>query len=132
MKFSNLILLSAVLLAGCATKSTPQSRQHERAAAYAGLTPEQRSLVDSGQIKAGLSMDAVYIAWGSPGQVTRGGNESGEVITWLYYGGYVQETRFWERENVHYAYDPRTYVRAQVLFVNGIVKSWQTFPEPQN
>jgi hypothetical protein len=51
MKFSNLILLSAVLLAGCATKSTPQSRQHEHAAAYAALTPEQRSLVDSGQIK---------------------------------------------------------------------------------
>ena len=127
-----MILLSMVLLAGCATKSTVQTRQQERAAAYAALSPEQRGLVNAAQIKAGMNEDAVYIAWGRPGQITRGGNDSGETVTWLYYGGYVEETRFWGRQNLHTAYDPRTYVRAQVLFVNGVVRSWQTFPEPQN
>lgn len=132
MKFSSVILVSLVLLAGCATQSTVQSREKERAAAYAALTPEQRSLVDAGQIKAGMNEDAVYMAWGAPGQITRGGNDSVETATWLYYGGYVQETRFWGRRDVHYDYDPRTYVRAQVVFVNGIMKSWQTFPSPEN
>lgn len=132
MKFVKAILLGFVLLAGCATKSSVQSRQQERAAAYAALTPEQRSLVDAGQIKAGMNPDAVYIAWGQPGQITRGGNEAGETMTWLYYGGYVQETRYWGRRDVHYDYDPRTYVRAQVVFVNGVIKTWQTFLEPQN
>ena len=131
MRLATLILLPVLLLAGCATKSTVQTRQKERAAAYAALTPEQRGLVDSGQIKAGMNPDAVYIAWGQPGQITRGGNASGETMTWLYYGGYVEETRYWGRRDLHYAYDPRTFVRAQVVFVNGIVNSWQTFPAPE-
>jgi len=32
----------------------------------------------------------------------------------------------------HYDYTPRTYPRAQVVFVNGLVRQWQMFPEPVN
>jgi len=31
---------------------------------------------------------------------------------------------------LHYDYYPSTYVRAQVVFVNGVVKSWQTYGAP--
>ena len=124
------VLVAGLLFAGCATTNNIEARKKERYAAYSALTPEMRSLVDQGQLAAGMSMDAVYIAWGPAGQVASGGNEAGQTTTWFYYGGYVAETRYWGYRRVHYDYDPRTYVRAQVTFMNGLVKQWQTFPEP--
>lgn len=126
-----LVLLAGLLLAGCATKNTIDTRKQERYAAYSALTPEQRALVDSGQIAAGMNMDVVYIAWGKPGQTASGGNEAGRSTTWFYYGGYIDEVRYWGYRSPHYAYANRTYVRAQVTFVNGVVKQWQTFPQPE-
>jgi hypothetical protein len=126
------VLLAGLLLAGCATPSTVASRKQERYAAYGALSPELRALVDQGQLKVGMNPDAVYIAWGPPGQVMQGENEAGKTTTWLYYGGYVQEVRYWGYSRVHYDYNPGTYVRAQVVFVNGLIKQWQTFAEPAN
>ena len=124
------LLLAGLVLAGCAT-STVMSRKQERYAAYEALTPEMRSLVDQGQIKIGMTMDAVYIAWGQPGQVLQGENAAGKTTTWVYYGGYVQEVRYWGYRRLHYDYYPGSYVRAQAVFVNGLLSSWQTFAEPQ-
>ncbi|HZQ47262.1 MAG TPA: hypothetical protein VFC07_09650 [Verrucomicrobiae bacterium] len=132
VKFFVVVLFAGLLLAGCATPSTVVSRKQERSAAYAALPPEMKAAVDQGQLKAGMNMDAVYIAWGPPGQVLNGGNEGGETTTWIYYGGYVEEVRYWGHRSVHYDYDPRTYQRAQVVFVNGLVSQWQTFPPPAN
>ena len=129
VKKAVVLLLAGLVLAGCAT-STVLTRKQERYAAYEALTPEMRSLVDQGQIKIGMTMDAVYIAWGPPGQVLQGENEAGKTTTWVYYGGYVQEARYWGYRRLHYDYYPGSYVRAQVVFVNGLVKSWQTFAEP--
>ena len=56
------VLFVCVLLAGCAT-STIESRKKERAATYGALPLEQKEFVDKGQIKVGMSQDAVYIAW---------------------------------------------------------------------
>jgi hypothetical protein len=123
------ILLAGLVLAGCAT-STVQSRKQERYAAYEALTPEMRGLVDQGQIKVGMTTDAVYIAWGPAGRVLQGENEAGKTTTWVYYGSYVQEVRYWGYRNLHYDYYPTTYVRAQVVFVDGVVKSWQTYGAP--
>ncbi|MDB6123907.1 MAG: hypothetical protein JWQ71_2900 [Pedosphaera sp.] len=126
--FSGLLVI--LLLAGCASTQNVATRKQERLAAYQALPPELKVAVDQGQIKVGMPMDAVYIAWGAPSQTLQSANEGGEAVTWLYHGGYVQETRYWGRRNLHYDYDPRTYVRAQVVFMNGVVKSFQTFPEP--
>ena len=123
------ILLAGLVLAGCAT-STVMSRKQERYAAYEALTPEMRGLVDQGQIKVGMTMDAVYIAWGPAGRVLQGENEAGKTTTWVYYGSYVQEVRYWGYRNLHYDYYPTSYVRAQVVFVDGVVKSWQTYGAP--
>ncbi len=58
-----LLGLTGLCATGCAT-STIESRSRERAAAYAALSPEWRDLVSHGQIKVGMPMDAVYVAWG--------------------------------------------------------------------
>ena len=105
VKYSPIILLVSLLLAGCAATQTVDSRKQERYAAYQALAPELKAAVDQGQVKSGMSMDAVYIAWGKPSQVVSGGNAAGETTTWIYQGGYVQETRFWGYSRLHYAYD---------------------------
>ena len=131
MKSSLMILVTLALFAGgCASTNTIASRKQERYAAYSAFPPEVKASVDQGRVKAGMSMDAVYIAWGKPSQVVSGGNQAGETTTWIYEGGYVDEERYWGRRDLHYAYTPRTYVRAHVVFVNGVVQQWQTFPEP--
>ena len=135
-------LLGLLLVAGCAT-STIESRRKERSAAYNALTPEEKELVDKGQIKVGMSQEAVYIAWGPPAEIlnSQSGN-SGLQTTWLYLGTTMQETRYWTFREVparghlfleRYLdrdYDPRDYVRAEIVFVDGKVASWRTLPRP--
>lgn len=123
-------LLAVLVLAGCATTSTVQSRKQERYAAYQALTPDQKSAVDQGRLMPEMSMDAVYIAWGKPTQVVSGGGPGGETVTWLYQHNYLQETQYLGTRRVYYGYTPSSYVGAQVVFVNGVVSTWQTFPSP--
>ncbi len=127
----------ALALAGCATSSI-ESRRAERAAVYQSLSPEMRALLDQGKIKVGMPMDAVYIAWGKPSQVMAGESEKGETVTWLYNGTEWEEYRYWNSRSFHHGrhvyrepfldtdYVPRDYVRAEIVFENGVVKSWKT------
>ena len=84
--FVSAVLLLGIL--GCASAPTDPrkiaKRRVERASAYQALTPEQRSLVDRGQVQVGMPEDAVFIAWGKPAQVLRRGDATGEETTWLY------------------------------------------------
>lgn len=142
MKQALVFLVTGLLLAGCATSSTPEKRRTQRSAAYAALTDEQRHLVDNGQIKVGMNMDAVYIAWGKPAQVLESENASGKVTTWLYEGGWMEETRYWAYRQMGTGpdlyleryllndYQPRTYVRAELRFAEGRLKEWRTLPRP--
>ena len=136
------LLLAGILFAGCASNNTVQKRRTERATAYAALPLETRELVDKGQIKVGMTMDAVYIAWGKPAQVLQSEDEHGAVTTWLYEGGWLEETRYWSYRSMGRGrdmclerypmndYQPRTYIRAQLTFVDGVLKSWRTLPQP--
>jgi outer membrane protein assembly factor BamE (lipoprotein component of BamABCDE complex) len=130
MNLRIVILMAGLALTGCATSSTVQSRVEERNAAFTAMPADVRASVAAGQLKAGMNPDAVYIAWGAPSQVTKGGNEAGETETWFYFGGYVQQTRYWGSRRMYYDYYPATYVRAQVMFADGLVKQWQQFGEP--
>ena len=142
MKHFSYILLMTLALTGCAT-STVESRKHERMAAYSSLSPEMKSLVDQKRIKVGMSMDAVYIAWGKPSQILTGESSQGNTVTWLYHGTYLEAHRYWtSRPYFHgrYCYPetylesdyyPRSYVRAEVVFENGVVKEWRSLPQPQ-
>jgi hypothetical protein len=126
-----ILLLMIVLLAGCATPSTVASREQERVAAYTTFLPDIKALVNQGEIQAGMTADAVYIAWGPPAQILQSGNQTGTVTTWLYQGGYLQGTRYWNRgRSPRYDYQPVTYVSAEVVFANGVVQSWRTLPQP--
>ena len=136
-----IILVAGLLLAGCAT-STVESRKKERAAAYAALPPDVKSFVDNGQIKVGLSEDAVYIAWGQPAEILHSESGNAAESTWLYYGGWMEETRYWTYREAGRGrdiyleryldrdYQPRTYVSAEIVFVNGQVTRWRTLPRP--
>jgi hypothetical protein len=121
----------ALTLVGCASSSI-ESRRRERASAFATLPPETQALVNEGQVRRGMSPDAVYIAWGKPSQVLQQEDQRGLVLFWLYHGGWLEETRYW----THYGrapvsdYQPRTYVSAEITFVNGVVDSWRTLPKP--
>lgn len=138
-----LTLVCAVLLAGCATQSTVTQRRTERAASYQSLSPEFRALVDQGQIRVGMSPDAVYIAWGSPAEVIQREDAEGLQAVWLYEGGWMQETRYWAYRQVGTGndlalerylvndYQPRTYIRAQLTFVGGALKEWSTRAAPR-
>jgi hypothetical protein len=137
-----LLSLSLLFAAGCST-STVESRRKERAAAYNGLTPEEKELVDRGQIQTGMNQDAVYIAWGPPAQIlqNQSGN-SGVQTVWLYEATTMQETRYWTFREVPVRghvfleryldrdYDPHNYVNAEIVFVGGKVSSWRTLPRP--
>lgn len=145
MKKFGSILLLALLAAGCAT-STVDKRKQERAAVYSSLAPEQRALVDQGQIKVGMTMDAVYIAWGKPSQIITGQSSNGTATTtWIYHGTTWQEHRYWNYHyyppsgrygyyptpTIDYDYVPQSYVAAEVTFENGVVKTWRNITQPQ-
>ena len=135
------ILLGSLLLAGCAT-STIETRRQERYASYSELPAEQRAAVDTGNIKVGMSMDAVYIAWGKPAEVLISESSKGTLVTWLYRGSYLQVYRYWTHPHYYYgmgcygtpylAYDyyPQSYVSAEVIFEGGVVKEWRNLPAP--
>ncbi|HVR36774.1 MAG TPA: hypothetical protein VMS21_13075 [Methylomirabilota bacterium] len=132
------ILLSVT---ACAT-STMESRRQERAAAYQALSLEDQKLVDQGQIKVGMSSDAVYIAWGKPGEVLVSETEQGRTVTWLYHGSWLEESRYWSFREVHHAggiflerfldrdYQSRSYVRAEIVLEEDRVVRWRTLPQP--
>jgi hypothetical protein len=124
-----LTLLTILTFAGCASSSI-SSRKQERSAAYASLAPDLKNLVDRGQIKVGMTSDAVYIAWGPPSDVVQSESGSGASTVWLYNGGWMEENRYWSHRHLMRDYQPRTYVRAEVIFVNGVVTQWRTLPQP--
>src|ERR1700758_1963730 len=70
-------LLAALVMAGCTTSHNLESRKQERYGAYMALPPDLKAAVDQGRIKAGMNMDAVYIAWGKPNQIVNAGSAAG-------------------------------------------------------
>ncbi len=133
---------AVTLLAGCAS-STIESRREERFGAYTGLSEEHRQLVDAGEIRVGMSPDAVYIAWGKAAQVLRAGDSTGESTTWLYEGtahDTVYGWRYYEikrkdgttelRREIDRDTNFKSYVSAELVFKNGRLERWKMLPRP--
>ena len=79
-------LAAALLLSfGCATDSL-EDRRHEKWMEYGALPQDQREMVAQGQIRAGMSQDAVEIAWGLPTSSKDGETDAGQVTFWRYDG----------------------------------------------
>ena len=75
------IATAALVLSGC---STVGSRIDANRAAFEQLPPAQKALVGQGKIQAGMSQQAVYIAWGQPQQKSAGMVRSVPTETWVY------------------------------------------------
>ena len=141
MRFLFLVL---VLLAGCAANSTIESRRIEKSSAYEALSSDQKAMVDTGQVRVGMSLDAVYIAWGKPSETLESEDAAGHLTTWRYYGSFLQENRYWAYREVNGRgrgdafleryltsdYSSRDYVRSEIVFKDNKVLSWRTLPRP--
>jgi hypothetical protein len=138
------LALPVFLLVGCAT-SNVESRKKERYHAYSELPAEQRAAVDAGRIKVGMTMDAVYIAWGKPNQILAGETPAGAQVVWLYLGTQLQGYSYWGYQGfapyrgpygpfygpmLFYDYLPVGYVKAEVIFEKDVVRQWRTLPTP--
>lgn len=75
---------SAMILAGC---STTESRISEHPEIYQSLSPNDQALVSRGEIRSGMSQNAVWIAWGSPDQKLMGNMRGKTTETWIYLAG---------------------------------------------
>jgi len=48
-----------------------------------------------------MPMDAVYIAWGPPAEVLQSEDQNGAATVWVYYGGWMEENRYWYHRTLH-------------------------------
>src|SRR5690349_5906347 len=72
----------ALFFSGCAT---PESRISKNPELYNGLPARQQQLVAQGQIAPGMSRNAVWLAWGGPGQKVDGYARGNATETWVYF-----------------------------------------------
>jgi hypothetical protein len=75
------IAAAALLFTGCGTTGQRISQHPE---IYQRLSPQDQALVSQGQIRRGMTMDAVWLAWGTPDQTIPGKMRGRPVETWFY------------------------------------------------
>jgi hypothetical protein len=75
------IAAGALILASC---STTETRISEHPEIYQGLSPSDQALVSRGNIRAGMSQNAVWLAWGSPDRKVIGNMRGRSTETWIY------------------------------------------------
>jgi hypothetical protein len=73
--------LAALFFTGC---STPETRISEHRDLFNTLSPGDQQLVSAGQIRTGMSQNAVWLAWGSPEQRATGAMRGQSTETWIY------------------------------------------------
>jgi hypothetical protein len=79
-------LLLALAAVGLSLTSceTLESRISEHQDIYNSLSPRDQALVRQGQIRSGMSMHAVWLAWGSANVKTAGEMRGHQTETWVY------------------------------------------------
>ena len=75
------IAASALIFTGCATTEARISQHPEM---YQRLSARDQALVSQGQIRPGMTMDAVWLAWGTPDQKIPGDVRGHFTETWVY------------------------------------------------
>jgi hypothetical protein len=75
------IAAAALLFASCGTTGQRISQHPE---IYQRLSPQDQGLVSQGQIRRGMTMDAVWLAWGTPDE-KRPGGRGPSTETWFYW-----------------------------------------------
>src|SRR5438046_3937798 len=75
------VAASALTLASCSTTETRISGHPE---IYQTLPSRDQALVSQGQIRSGMSQNAVWLAWGSPDLKIVGNMRGRPTATWIY------------------------------------------------
>jgi hypothetical protein len=75
------IAAGALLLTSC---STIESRISENPEIYRNLSSRDQALVNQGQIRYGMSRNAVWLAWDSPDSKVIGNMRGHSTETWIY------------------------------------------------
>jgi hypothetical protein len=96
------ISASAIILTGC---STTESRISDHPEIFQSLSPNDQALVSRGQIRSGMSANAVWLAWGSPEQKAVGDMRGRPTETWIY----VNYTTYPYGYGYGYPYGPYRY-----------------------
>jgi hypothetical protein len=78
-------LLAGLAICSCAP-TTPQARIEKNPAMFAALGKKEQELVRQGQLSAGMSPDAVTLAWGPPDQRFEGSKNGKHTERWDYAG----------------------------------------------
>lgn len=123
------------LCAGCSTPSASDTRKHEKWLEYASYSPEIRGLIEQSIIRQGMTMDAVYIAFGVADQEF-GSSRTGQA-RWCYgeyMGGGKPKFYFRQIEDRGVLYlqkcpknvkEKPIYSRVEIVFLNGKVSYWE-------
>ena len=75
------ITAGAMMLGGCAT---PGGRISQHPEIYQSLSPRDQALVSQGQIRQGMTTDAVWLAWGTADQKIPASIHNRPGETWVY------------------------------------------------
>jgi hypothetical protein len=125
------IAAGTLIFTGCATTEARISQHPEM---YQRLSSRDQSLVSQGQIRPGITMDAVWLAWGTPDQKIPANVGDGRGETWVYlryetppsYGGpYYYGPFDWSYIPPKFVYPSRG-----VTFSNGRVVFYRYLPSP--
>jgi hypothetical protein len=82
---SKTLLLGLAAVGLCLTScETTENRISQHQDMFGTLSPRDQELVRQGQIRSGMSTNAVWLAWGSPEQKTVGEMRGHATETWIY------------------------------------------------
>jgi hypothetical protein len=125
------ITAGAMIFGGCAT---PGGRISQHPEIYQSLSPRDQALVSEGQIRQGMTADAVWLAWGTADQKIPASIRNRPAETWVYlryetppsYGGpYYYGPFDWSYIPPKFIYPIRA-----VTFSNGKVAYFGYLPRP--
>jgi hypothetical protein len=120
-----------LVLSSCATIETRISQHPEM---YQRLSAQDQALVSQGQIRRGMTMDAVWLAWGTPDEKIPDSMDNRPTETWIYlryqtppsYGG----PYYYGRDDWSYIPPKFPYASRGATFSNGRVLFFQYVPPP--
>jgi hypothetical protein len=125
------ITAGTIIFSGCAT---PGGRISQHQEMYQSLSPRDQALVSQGQIRQGMTTDAVWLAWGTPDQKIPNNMDGRATETWVYlryetppsYGGPYSYGPF------DWSYIPPKFVHPSrgVTFANGRVVFFRYLTPP--
>ena len=148
-KLYNILPALLITLVLCSCQTGPQARIEQNPAIYNRLSASDKELVARGDIRKGMSKDAVYLSWGPPGMVREGSSGSSSSEAWAYmtsapiptsslsyanvyrpyYGRYGVHPRYGYCRNSGWALETGTdfvrYVNKTVKFSGNQVVSWE-------